>query len=51
MVDVIELIFKLLSVVPIVIIGGGILFLLKNDKEVYAFLKKWWKNHNEEQTD
>jgi len=51
MIDIIELIIKLLPVVPIVVVGGGVLFLLNNDKEVYAFLKKWWKNRNEGQTD
>lgn len=48
MIDIVELIFKLLPVVPIIIIGGGVLFLLKHDKEVYVFLKKWWKNRNKE---
>lgn len=51
MVNVIELIIKLLPLVPIVIIGGGIIFLLQNKEQVYAELKKWWKNRNERQTD
>jgi hypothetical protein len=51
MVNVLELIIKLLPLVPIVLIGGGIILLLNNKEYVYKELKKWWKNRNEKQAD
>lgn len=45
--DGIELVVKLLPLVPIVVVGGGIILLLNNKEQVYAYLKEWWKNRNE----
>ena len=47
MVDIVELIFKILPVVPILVVGGGIILLLNNKEQVWSELKKWWKNRNE----
>lgn len=41
------LIPKLLPLVPVVIIGGGIILIIQNKEQIYDYLKKWWKNRNE----
>ncbi len=47
MIDIVELIFKLLPVVPILVVEGGIILLLNNKEQIWSELKKWWKNRNE----
>jgi len=43
MVDLIELI----PLIFIVVVAGSILLIIQNKEQIYAELKKWWKNRNE----